>query len=247
MRKVYHWEPNGANAQLLITLAEKGLAYESIFLDVLAGENHQPALTALNPGGELPVLVDNGHVFTQASYICEYLEEAYPKNPLMPVDAHGRWVVRGWLKYVDDYYASAMSDLAWEAGRAKVDPAALTAGAQSAPTPERQQVWREHRDPFPSDRLDMARDYVARGVQKLDDALENAPWLAGSTFGLADIALYAWTGYLPWAAPGAVTSNIAEWLERVGARDSVQLALQSGRADNAFAIAAPGPEHTRWG
>ncbi len=92
-----------------------------------------------------------------------------------------------------------------------------------------------------------AQEAMKRGVQKLDDALANAPWLAGSAFGLADIALYAWTSYLPWAAAGTVTPNIAKWLERVGAREPVQRALRSGRADNAFATAAPGPKHTRWG
>jgi maleylacetoacetate isomerase len=49
----------------------------------------------MNPQGLVPALVtDDGDVLTQSLAIIEWLEETYPKPPLLPVDAAGRARVR---------------------------------------------------------------------------------------------------------------------------------------------------------
>lgn len=245
---LYHWEPNGASARVLIALHEKGLAFESHYVDLFARAQHRPEFAALNETGEVPVLVRDGTAFAESSYICEYLEEAFPDAPpLMPADPLGRWRVRGWQKHVDDHFAGAVSDLAWEAHRGDVDPSVLAAGAESAPTPGRRQLWREHAAPFPPDRLARARDYAGRGVARMDAALDGHDWLAGDAFSLADIAVHAYAAWLPRIAPGLLTERVRAWLARVHARAAVQAALKAGRAGDPYGVAAPGPEQTRWG
>jgi glutathione S-transferase len=243
--ELHHWEPNGASLRVLAALEEKDLPYQSHFVDVLARENHDGRVVLLNPTGELPVLVDRDFTLTGASYICEYLEDAFPDAPpLMPGDPAGNWQVRYWQKYVDDYLAAAISDLAWDA---LGDRRLAAQGANTAPTLERQMVWREHAEPFPADRLEKAHEYAWQAVGMLDEALAKGPWLAGGAFTLADIAMAAWLAYLPNLAPGALGPASRGWLDRVLARPAVQTALAKGRAADPFALAAPGPEATRWG
>lgn len=245
--QLYHWEPNGACARVLIALAEKGLDYEGHYMDVHARAQHRPEYVALSPEGEVPLLLRDGLAMTQSSYICEYLEEAFPDAPaLMPVDSHSRWLVRGWQKYVDDHFAGAVSDLAWQAYGKHVDPSVLAAGAKSAPTHERRLVWQQHAAPFPEERIARARDYVAQAVGRMDAALDRHDWLVGDTFSLADIAVYAYAAYLPHIAQGPLTERVRIWLSRMAAREGVQKALKVAH-HAPFTIAAPGPEQTRWG
>jgi glutathione S-transferase len=246
--KLHHWEPHGACARVLIALAEKGLPYAGQYVDLLNGEQFRSGFLALNPGGQVPVLEHDGLALTDASYICEYLEEAFPDAPrLMPDDPKGRWTVRGWQKFVDDHLAGAISDLAWDRHREAADPAAIAALAEQAPTDERRAHWREHAAPFPAERLDRARAYVHQAIERMEAALARGPWLAGDGFSLADIAVYGYASWLPDLAPELVSPPVADWLGRVGARDSVNAARQAGRAVDPHAQAAPGPEQTRWG
>jgi glutathione S-transferase len=108
-------------------------------------------------------------------------------------------------------------------------------------------VWIEHSEPFPVDRLERAREYAVQAAAKLAEALAEGPWLAGEAFTLADIAMAAWVAYLPKVVPGVLGPAATDWLDRVLARPAMQAALGRGRAADPFALAAPGPEATRWG
>ncbi|HEX7710274.1 MAG TPA: glutathione S-transferase family protein [Sphingomonadaceae bacterium] len=245
MLELFHWEPNGASLRVLAALDEKRLPYRSHFVDVLARANHEGRVVVLNPTGELPVLVDRDSTLTGASYICEYLEDAFPDTSrLMPGNPAGNWRVRYWQKYVDDYLASAISDLAWDA---LGDRRLAAQGANSAPTLERQAVWREHAEPFPMDRLAKAREYAQQTVARLEEALRDGPWLSGEMFTLADIAMAAWVAYFPSTLPGMLGPAAQDWLDRVFGRPGFVAALRKGRAADPFTLAAPGPEATRWG
>ena len=70
-----------------LALALKGLDYRAVPVNLLAGEQHQPAYRALNAQGRLPSLrLDSGEVLIQSPAILEYLEERYPAVPLLPAD-----------------------------------------------------------------------------------------------------------------------------------------------------------------
>lgn len=70
-----------------LALALKGLDYRAVPVNLLAGEQHQPAYQALNAQGRLPSLrLDSGEMLIQSPAILEYLEERYPAVPLLPAD-----------------------------------------------------------------------------------------------------------------------------------------------------------------
>jgi glutathione S-transferase len=74
--------PNPRRARMFI--AEKGLKIPTVEVDILGGENLQPAYLAINPRGLLPMLeLDDGTRFDEVMAICRYLEELYPARPLL--------------------------------------------------------------------------------------------------------------------------------------------------------------------
>ena len=86
---------------------------------------------------------------------------------------------------------------------------------------------------------------------QLETELADSEWLAGPAFSLADIAMFAFVNYLPRLTPDLVNAQKAPrttaWLKRVSDRPAVKAALALARSPDPYAVAAPGPEHIRWG
>jgi len=77
---------SSAAYRVRIALNLKGLAYAPRFVHLAKGEQRQPGYRALNPQGRVPTLVADGLALAQSMAIVEYLDEAYPEPPLLPVD-----------------------------------------------------------------------------------------------------------------------------------------------------------------
>jgi maleylpyruvate isomerase len=94
--KLYTFFRSSASYRVRIALNLKGLDYEQapIHLRRGGGEQSAPAYKAINPQALVPALEDEGQIFSQSLAIIEYLEERYPKPPLLPSDAAERAIVR---------------------------------------------------------------------------------------------------------------------------------------------------------
>jgi glutathione S-transferase len=93
-------------ARVRIVLAEKGVAHETVVIDL----DDRPAwLYELNPVGRVPVLEEDGWALPESAVINELLEERYPEPPLLPSDPAARAAARlAILRYEDftrPYYA----------------------------------------------------------------------------------------------------------------------------------------------
>lgn len=85
--KLYSYWRSSSAYRVRIGLNLKGLAYETIAVDLRKGEGeqHSPAYKAINPNARVPALVlDDGVVLTQSIAILEWLEESHPEPPLLP-------------------------------------------------------------------------------------------------------------------------------------------------------------------
>jgi glutathione S-transferase len=81
------------------TLQELGVDFESVTVDLVAGEHRRPEFLKINPAGKLPVLVEGDLVLTESVAIVLYLAEKYPDKGLMPADFQQRAQVYRWLLF----------------------------------------------------------------------------------------------------------------------------------------------------
>ncbi len=73
------------------TLLEiSGAAFEPTMVKLHKGEQNEAAYHAINPRGQVPVLVDDGQVITQIVAIVLYLDQKFPAAGFLPTDAVAR-------------------------------------------------------------------------------------------------------------------------------------------------------------
>jgi maleylpyruvate isomerase len=95
--KLYTFFRSSASYRVRIALNFKGVSYEQapIHLRRSGGEQFTAAYKAINPQALVPALEDNGKILTQSLAIIEYLEDKYPRPPLLPADPADKALVRG--------------------------------------------------------------------------------------------------------------------------------------------------------
>jgi maleylpyruvate isomerase len=95
--KLYSYFRSSAAYRVRIALNLKGLAYETISVNLIkdGGHNNRPEYRAVNPQMRVPALVTpTGDVLIQSLAIIEYLDETHPDPPFLPKDPIGRAQVR---------------------------------------------------------------------------------------------------------------------------------------------------------
>ena len=99
--KLYSYWRSQASFRVRIALRMKGLAAETVSLDLLKGDQFDHAYSALNPQMVVPTLLDGeGPPLMQSLAILEYLEEKHPLPPLMPADLRARAHLRALAQMV---------------------------------------------------------------------------------------------------------------------------------------------------
>ena len=85
--KLYSGPLSLFTAKVRVALDEKKLPYQRIEVGWSLEQRyqpHHPDVVALNPKGQVPVLVDGDVVVYDSTQIFEYLEDRYPETPLYP-------------------------------------------------------------------------------------------------------------------------------------------------------------------
>lgn len=194
---------------VLMFLEEKGASIDRAFVDIMAGENRQPAFTALNPFGQVPLLeMDDGSHLSESTAICAYIEEKFPTPPLIGSTAEERAVTNMLVRRLD-YDVVAPMTTAFR-------------GSEGLPMfQKRLRCLPEAADGLKA----CARD----GLATFDALLKGKTWLAGDRFTLADILLYCLTEF--GAMVGQPTpddlANLKAWSARVAARPSAAASLDA--------------------
>mgnify|MGYP003624528409 CR=1 FL=1 len=86
--KLYSYWRSTTSYRVRAALNLKGVAYETVPVDLVAGDQRSREYTALNPGAGVPTLVlDDGTVLTQSMAILEYIDATWPGPRLIPADA----------------------------------------------------------------------------------------------------------------------------------------------------------------
>lgn len=182
-----------------LVLEHKGIAYTAKRLSFDKDETRAPEFLKINPRGKVPAIVDDGFALYESNAICEYLEEKYPQNPLLPKDAKGRASVRRMIGEADDGLYQAGSDLMSKVLYVAPDKRdAKAIGEAQAKLREELGYWREY----------LKSDFFSGAIS------------------LADFAVYPYMRIgvrVEERAPGLglkrtdLPANVAAWMKRIEA------------------------------
>ncbi len=163
---------------------------------------------ALNPAGDVPVLIENdGTTLANSQVICEYLEEVYPEQNLLGSDPVHRSETRRLVSWFDVKFNKEVSEnIVGE----KVMKKMLKLGEPHGPS-----IRAGHAN------IHYHLDYIGFLTEK-------RKWLAGDNFSLADIAAAAhlstidYIGDVPWEEHEAAR----RWYDKIKSRDSFKSLLE---------------------
>lgn len=205
MRVLYHLWLSPDCRKVRVALLEKELDFE------LRAEyiwERRDEFLALNPAGDVPVLVEpDGSALSGSNAICEFLDEVHPDPPLIGRQALGRAEVRRLVHWFDGKFDGEVTEnLVGE----KMMKRLLGQGA-----PNSKAVRAGHAN------IHHHLDYIGY-------LTERRIWLAGDTFSLADITAAAhlstidYLGDVPWKEH----EEAKDWYARVKSRPSFRALLE---------------------
>ena len=176
-----------------MVLHEKGVNFEEIRIDLGKKEQLRPDYLKLNPNGVVPTLVDNGTPIIESSVICEYLDEKYPHNPLLPADIVERARTRAWMHYIEEVAVGAIRvpsfNRAFLYRFSNLDQKQFEA-QEIEPRPVRKELFKRMGSPkgFAKNEIDKSLGELAETCRRMHEALAGkGPWLMGKQFTLADV------------------------------------------------------------
>jgi len=230
---VYDHKESVCCSKVRIVLAEKSIEHEMRNVALETGEQVTPEFLAINPKGVVPVIIHNGRTITESTIILEYLDDAFPEPPLMPVDPYWRARRRAWARWLDDemhvpHIAVISFIVAFNhAFRQQFDTQEkLNAYIDKIPDAKlkstQQQSFNSGLD---SERMRTSLLAYDKFLDAMDETLAEVPWLAGEAFSLADVEVvpYIWRlRNLQLSGMWASRPRIQDWLDRVTARPSFQ-------------------------
>jgi glutathione S-transferase len=80
-----------------LALLEKGIPFEEVAL--LPGQDE--SVVRYSPAGKIPFLLTDQGAISESQAILEYLEDAYPENPLYPADLFARAKCREFILHLE--------------------------------------------------------------------------------------------------------------------------------------------------
>lgn len=216
MRTLFHHPLCAFSRKVRVVLAEKKIDFTA---EVERAWEQRPEFLALNPAGELPVLVEapvgdscvvgnaTSEVLADSNAIVEYLEEVHRDPPLLPTEAYTRAEVRRLMGWFDGkFYREVTQNLVGEkvfkrlsSHRGEPDSRLIRAGFAA---------------------IHLHLDYIGW-------LTERRTWLAGPNYTLADITAAAqlscvdYLGDVPWDKHHAAK----DWYARVKSRPTFRALL----------------------
>jgi len=201
--------PNGVKVTVmleeLLALGERGAEYDAWLIRINEGDQFGSGFVAVNPNSKIPALLDRSapepiRVF-ESGAILLYLAEKFGR--FLPEERAAR--------------AECLSWLFWQMGSAPYVGGGFGHFYAYAPT----------KIEYAIDRFAME---VKRQLDVLDRRLADHEYIAGSTYTIADIAIFPWYGGLAkgWAYSAAEFLSVQDykhvqrWADRVLERPAVQ-------------------------
>ncbi|BBC71088.1 glutathione S-transferase [Altererythrobacter sp. B11] len=233
MLELWHHGSSVCAAKVRLALAEKGVEWTGHYVDILAGEQFDPAFLAINPRGAVPAIRHEGAIITESTVICEYVDESFPGPALRASTPLGRARMRMWTKLVDEEVHPAVRPVTYVTTHRHAILARGEEAVEEHIASDPHPLWRERkrrwiREGFAAPDVADAVGVFQRLVRSMDAALEGQEWLAGESYTLADGALTPYANRLEMLGLEALwhdRPHFARWFAAVKARPSFGPAL----------------------
>ncbi|GJD44736.1 Glutathione S-transferase GST-6.0 [Methylobacterium cerastii] len=119
-----YYAPGACSLASHIALEEAGAPYDTVRLDLAAGDQRAPEYLAINERGRVPALVVGDWVLTENSAILRHVARAHPEARLWPEDLTAQAVADEWLCWLATNHHPAYAHIR-RAERYSDDEAAL--------------------------------------------------------------------------------------------------------------------------
>jgi glutathione S-transferase len=215
---LFHFVMSNCSQRVRLGLEEKGLEWTSHHMNLPGNEHVTSDYQRINPKGVVPTLVHDGQVVIDSNDILTYLDENFPDPALRPASGDARTQLERCIALSSGFQSSIKvlsHELLFRPFR-KVGPeevalfeekhADATLAAFMRDYSENGAAWQE--------RVVKARAELETTLDALEARLEQAAWLSGDAYGLADISwvvnanrlqqskvdLERWPRWLDWSA-----------------------------------------------
>ena len=187
--RLYDYAASGNCYKVRLALAQLGIEYERVPVDIFAGDTLTDEYARLNPARTTPVLVRDGEEpLPESAAILLHLAEG---TELLPADPAQRAQVYRWLVFEQTDVIPAVAGLRFRLQTGRIEPDGREAGTRRAAGEEL--------------------------FGFLDDHLAGRDWIAGERYSVADIAHFGYL-HVAHEAGYEVPPAVGAWLERVAAR-----------------------------
>ena len=190
MIAVYGYSVSGNCHKIRLLLEQLGREYRWIEVDSSKGETRTPEYLAKNPNGRVPMVeFEDGRMLAESNAILCYLAEG---TPYWPADAWQRAQALSWMffeQYSHEPYVAVARFI---------------------------RGWTPLDSPRRASELPRCMERGHQALAVMERHLSGAPWFTGMEYGIADIALFAYTDV---AGHGGFDLSgypaVRDWLARV--------------------------------
>lgn len=181
--------PSGNAYKVSLLLAQLEIPHDTVQLDILAqpSETRRPEFLAKNPNGRVPALeLDDGRCLAESNAILFYLAEG---TPYLPTDRFACARTLQWMffeQYSHEPYVAVLKFWTYWGGIENLRP----------------------------EEIDRLRTRGQAALDVMAGELDKAPFFTGERYGIADIALFAYTQSAE-AIGLRVAGSVRAWLGRV--------------------------------
>ncbi|MDI3291290.1 glutathione S-transferase family protein [Polyangium sp. 15x6] len=186
--KLYSHPLSGNSHKVRLLLSMLRLEHEEIVVDLLNGEHKTPSFLAMNPLGQVPVLVDGDETLRDSQAILVYLARKYGGEAWLPSDPAGLARVVQWLSFAANevHHGPFLARLHFLLG-VQLD-------------------------------LGLAQDRSRAALDVLDAHLAKRAWLEHDRPTIADIAVFPYVGLVREGKVQLDDyRNVIAWVERIRA------------------------------
>ncbi len=193
--KLYTYEESGNSYKVRLLMSLLSIECEKIDIDLMQDIQHQPEFLAINPRGEVPVLVDGDLTLRDSSAILVYLANMHGGAPWWSGDAAEQGAIMEWLAFA----------ASWVQYGVFTARAIVSFGISGNGIPHDY-----------GEELEPSKIRGRRSLEILNEHLASREWLACGRPTIGDIAVFP---YVALAPMGNISlepyASVQAWIERI--------------------------------